>query len=765
MTDAQWIPTACNLCYANCGVLVQLDETGKRIERVKGDKAHPVSKGYTCNKALALDYYQNGRDRIMSPLKKNADGGFDPISWDQAFSEIGAKLKTIGAEHGPDKVMYYGGGGQGNHLGGSYAGSTMRALGIRYRSNALAQEKTGLGWITERMFGGMWHGDFDECDIALIIGKNPWQSNGMQRARIHMRNISKNPDRKLVVFDPRRSETADLADVHFAVEPGRDTWLLGAILGYMVQNNLHDQEWLEAHTDGFEAVLEELRAIPVADFAAFAGIGMDQVTEVAEAMGKTDKIAVYEDLGTEMAPNSTLCSYMNMLMFLIPGAYAKEGGTHLTAPLQPIYSYGASNGEVDEDGIEHGYKTSPVTGARILTGLIPCNSIPDEILTDHPNRFRGMICETANPAHSLADSQRMKEAFEALDLLVVMDIAMTETAELADYILPAATQYEKYEATFFNFEYPDNFFHLRHPIIEAPEGMLTEPEIHARLVEEIGFFEEGELDDLKAAAEKDLNTYAMTLFMAMKANPKIKQAITYVLYRTLGPVLPNGAASAASVFGLCQIYAQKFPKLVEAAGFEGQGPMLGTAMFEAILNSPSGLIVSRGGAASEEEYQFRKGDGKVQINMGEMVAEMARLTEYEVPKRTDAYPLLLCAGERRTHTANTAIRNPAWMKSNNPTALSIHPEDANAIGLGDASRARLVTKRGEAEVLIAHDDRMKKGTLSLPNGLGLKYPDASGKRVAFGVSPNDLTDIEDRDPFAGTPWHKHVRARLEPLAS
>lgn len=169
--------------------------------------------------------------------------------------------------------------------------------------------------------------------------------------------------------------------------------------------------------------------------------------------------------------------------------------------------------------------------------------------------------------------------------------------------------------------------------------------------------------------------------------------------------------------------------------------------------------------AAGEEYQFRKDGGKIHINMGEMAAEMARLTEYEVPVRSDAFPLLLCAGERRTHTANTAIRNPEWMKSNNPTALSIHPEDASAIGLGDASRARLVTKRGEAEVLIAHDDRMKKGTLSLPNGLGLKYPNAAGERVAFGVSPNDLTDIEDRDPFAGTPWHKHVRARLEPIAS
>ncbi|MEM7268934.1 MAG: molybdopterin-dependent oxidoreductase, partial [Pseudomonadota bacterium] len=419
MSQPEWIPTACNLCYANCGVLVQLDDDGRSIIRVKGDKAHPASKGYTCNKALALDYYQNGRDRIMTPLKRNPEGGFDPITYDQAFSEIAEKLKAIEAAHGPARTLYYGGGGQGNHLGGSYAGATMRALGIRYRSNALAQEKTGLGWMNERMLGGMWHGDFDQCDIALIIGKNPWQSNGMQRARIHMRQISKANDRMLVVFDPRRTETADLADVHFAVEPGRDTWLIGAILGHMVQNNLHDADWLAAHADGWEKAVAELAEIPVADYAAFAGVPLDDVIRVAEAMGRTDKIAVYEDLGTEMAPNSTLCTYMNILLFLIPGAFAKEGGTHVTAPLQSIYSYGASSGEVDEDGFEQGYKTSPVTGARILTGLIPCNSLPDEILTDHPDRFRAMICETANPAHSLADSQRMKEAFLSLELMVV----------------------------------------------------------------------------------------------------------------------------------------------------------------------------------------------------------------------------------------------------------------------------------------------------------------------------------------------------------
>ena len=124
---------------------------------------------------------------------------------------------------------------------------------------------------------------------------------------------------------------------------------------------------------------------------------------------------------------------------------------------------------------------TPVTGAPIIGGLTPCNVIPEEILTDHPDRLRAMIVESANPAHSLADSARMKEALEALDFVVVIDVAMTETARLADYVLPAASQFEKPEATFFNLEFPRNTFHLRRPLLEPLPGTLPEPEIYARL--------------------------------------------------------------------------------------------------------------------------------------------------------------------------------------------------------------------------------------------------------------------------------------------
>ena len=762
MNEVEWKPTACNLCYANCGVLVQLDESGRKIVKVRGDKSHPVSRGYTCNKALSLDYYQNGRDRLDNPLRRRDDGTFEAIGWDVAIAEIAERLSGIRDTVGGDKIMYYGGGGQGNHLGGSYANSVQKALGVRYRSNALAQEKTGLAWMNERMLSGLWHGDFEHCDVAIIIGKNPWQSNGLQRARVLMRDLSKDPDRTLIVLDPRRSETADLADIHLAVRPGTDVWCIAAILGHLVQNNMADTEWLAEHTTGHEAVLDVLQNVPVSDYAGFAGISMAEIEAVAGAMAATDKVAVYEDLGVEMSPHSTLCSFLNILLFLIRGSFAKPGGTHLTAPLVSLFSLGASAGQVNELGYEEDYKTSPVTGARLVCGLMPCNSIPAEILTDHPDRIRAMIVESANPAHSLADSEKFREAFAALDVLVVIDVAMTETARLADYVLPAPSQYEKYEATFFNFEYPDNFFHLRRPLMAPRPGTLPEPEIHARLTEALGVFEDGELDDLSAAAREGLEAYGMQFFRRVQEDKKVARHLSYVLYRTLGPTLPDGASAAASLWGLCQMHARQYPDAVRAAGFAGEGIALGNSLFRSILASPSGTVISRCNP-DQAEYQWRKPDGKVHVNVAEMVDELGGLGAFDLPERSDMFPLILAAGERRSHTANTAIRDPQWMKSNNPTALAVNPLDARSIGLADASRARLVTKRGSAEVIVTVDDRMQEGTLSMPNGLGIAYPDAQGNIVRTGVSPNELTDLDDRDRWVGTPWHKHVRARLEPI--
>ena len=150
---------------------------GRRLNKIRGDKAHPASQGYACEKAQRLDFYQNAKGRLASPLRRRADGTFEEIDWDTAIREIAEKLAAIRDTHGGDTIFYYGGGGQGNHLGGAYSRATRAALGSIYSSNALAQEKTGEFWVNDRMFGASTRADFEHCDVALFLGKNPWHSS------------------------------------------------------------------------------------------------------------------------------------------------------------------------------------------------------------------------------------------------------------------------------------------------------------------------------------------------------------------------------------------------------------------------------------------------------------------------------------------------------------------------------------------------------------------------------------------------------------
>ncbi len=228
-------------------------EHGRHIVKVRGDDAHPASRGYVCEKSQRMDHYQNGADRLTSPLRRRPDGSYEEIGWDVAIREIADKFMAIKAAHGGESILYYGGGGQGNHLGGTYADSFLKAVGNQFRSNALAQEKTGEFWVQGKMLGTGVHGDFEHCEVAVFIGKNPWQSHGFARARVALRAIQKDPQRTLIVIDPRRSETAEMADYHLAIKPGTDAWCLAALLGILVQDGLVARAWIAERTAGFEA--------------------------------------------------------------------------------------------------------------------------------------------------------------------------------------------------------------------------------------------------------------------------------------------------------------------------------------------------------------------------------------------------------------------------------------------------------------------------------------------------------------------------------
>ena len=257
-----------------------------------------------------------------------------------------------------------------------------------------------------------------------------------------------------------------------------------------------------------------------------------------------------------------------------------------------------------------------MTGAPVISGLVPSNVVPQEILTDHPDRFRAMIVESSNPAHSVADSAACREAFESLELMVVIDVAMTETARLAHYVLPAASQFEKPEATFFNLEFPHNTFHLRHPLLEPLPGTLPEPEIWARLVRALGIVDDSELQPLRRAADEGLEAYAQAFLEAVSTNPVMTRVLPYVLYETLGPTLPEGLTGAAALWGLAQKTAMAYPEAVRRAGHAD-----GNALFEAILQSRSGVTFT------EHEYEddfdlIAHADHRIALEMPEMLDEI-----------------------------------------------------------------------------------------------------------------------------------------------
>jgi anaerobic selenocysteine-containing dehydrogenase len=200
---------------------------------------------------------------------------------------------------------------------------------------------------------------------------------------------------------------------------------------------------------------------------------------------------------------------------------------------------------------------------------------------------------------------------------------------------------------------------------------------------------------------------------------------------------------------------------VRRAGF-GEFPESGDRLFDAILNSPSGVVFT----IDEHDDSWKRvgtADGRINLALPELLGELAAMVGEVPPGDDPEWPLMLSAGERRSFTANTIMRDPLWRKKDEAGALRVSPHDAARIGLADGETGRITTKRGSTRVVVAIDEGMQPGHVSLPNGLGLDHVDDAG-RVITGVAPNELTASEDRDPWAGTPWHKTVPARLETIA-
>jgi anaerobic selenocysteine-containing dehydrogenase len=755
MPSPDWRKTACNLCYVNCGLEVLVEND--RIAKVRGDRDNPKSKGYLCNKAARIPFYAHHRDRLTTPLRRRADGGFDAIDWDTAISEIAARLRDVVDRHGGKSLALYGGGGQGNHAGGAYATALLRALGSRHVFNALSQEKTGDFWVNGHMFGSQTchtAEDVHHCDLLFVIGANPWIAHGFPNARDHLNDIRKDPARKMIVIDPRRSETAERADLHLACRPGADAFLLGAILARLIERDAVDLAFIEQHTTGYAEVREALERIPVEQWAKAADIPLAQIEQCVDMIVAAKAMTVRVELGIQQGVNSTLNSYLEKLLIMLTGSFGRKGTNQLHSWLVPLWG-NSPNQHFSAADIE------------VIGGLLPPNLFPDAVLSEHADRLRAVWVDSSNPANTAANTARVEEALRALDLVVVVDVAMTETARLAHYVLPASSQYEKTEFTLFNFEFPTNYFHVRAGVVAPLEGTLPEPEIYTRLSRALGLLPgDNALAPLREAVFRSRLAFAGELRAFMGANPQLAALGALVLYNTLGATLPDGTAAAAPLWQAAQLCAKRSPRAVRRAldvGPDVPDAMLGEALFDAIVGSRHGV------AFTEHDYDevwtlISHPDHKVHLAIAPMLEWLGQLDPANATSRRD-YPFVLAAGQRRMFNANQIFRDPAWRRDDPDGALLISAADLASLGAEDGEWIAVQSAAGRVVARCKRDDSMRSGPLALPHGYGQDYPAADGERLNNGPRVNLLTDSSHCDPIAGTPYHKHVPVRLERLAA
>ncbi|MBI5844090.1 MAG: molybdopterin-dependent oxidoreductase [Deltaproteobacteria bacterium] len=535
----KWHQTGCVLCSQNCGIEVLVRDN--RMVKIRPDKTNPRSRGYICRKGLNVFHHQHNADRLTHPLKRHGKG-FQKITWEQAFSEIAGKLSNILEKHGPRSFAYMGGGGQGCHFDAPFGICFMRALGSQYHYNALAQELTGYYWVNGRMLGRQNRvpvPDEDRSDMLIAWGWNGMQSHQMPRAPLVLKEFADNPDKILAAVDPRKSQTATTANIHLALRPGTDALLIRALISLILEMGWEDKDYIRQHVSGWDKVRPWFTGFDVKGALKVCGLEYQEVEDFCLLLS-TRKWCVHPDLGLIMNRHSTLASYLLNLLATVCGRFCVPGGNHLPPIVLPL--------GLDSDERAPGTWRTMETGFFAINGYFPPNVLPEEILADKPERVRVVLTCGSNPLRSYADTSAYEKAFRELDLLVTVELAMTETARMAHYVLPARSAYESYDGTFFPWT-PKSFFQMRRPIVE-PEGEPLEcGEIFTGLADAMGLIPPIP-DSLYQAAQKGPMDFSLAAAPWIQNTPQALQRLPFILAKTLGREM--GSAHLAMLFGLLQ---------------------------------------------------------------------------------------------------------------------------------------------------------------------------------------------------------------------
>ena len=713
----------CPFCEAGCGLTVE--HHGRRVLRVRGDADDVFSGGFLCPKAVGLQALHEDRDRLRTPLIKR-DGRFVEASWDEAYAEIERRLPPVIARDGADAVATVLGNPVSHKMGLMLAFPRLaKALGTRNMYSASSVDQVPKMLSVGLMFGS-WLSvpvpDIERSDFLLILGANPMVSNGSLWTVPDFRGKAKAlraRGGRIVVIDPRRTETADVADAHHYIRPGADVFFLLGLAHTLFEESLIQPGRLADHLNGLDEVREAVRDYAPERMAARCGISAETMRALARQLAGTRRGAVYGRIGTCTQQYGTLASWLIDVLNVLTGHLDHEGGAMF--PKAAAFAANTRGKPGAGRGVISGRYRSRVSGAAEIAGELPLTCLAEEIDTPGAGQIKALVTVAANPVLSAPNGARLAAAFERLDFMVSMDIYLNETSRHADVILPGVSPLEDahYDVTFTQFSHRN---HARYsaPVLARAEGQPDEWDSMLRLAAIVqGHGSGADLDALDdIALEQEVQKIA-------------------------GPAAARVMAALAPWRG-----AERLLDLGLRGGPYGDqfGARPDGLTLAKIKAAPSGIDL--GAMTPRIPEALRTPSGKIELAPPVLLADLARVAaDLDAPA-----PQLVIIGRRQLRSNNSWMHNlPMLAKGAYRCTALVHPSDARRMQLSDGASAEIRNGARRIEVQVEICDTVMPGVVSLPHGWGHNLPGTrmgvAGERP--GANLNALLDENLRDPLSG----------------
>ncbi|MCE3603969.1 molybdopterin-dependent oxidoreductase [Massilia sp. P8910] len=728
----------CPFCEACCGLELDLEQN--KVVRIRGDTNDVFSHGFLCPKAIGLKDLHDDPDRLRTPLIKR-NGVFEPATWDEAYAEIEKRLPPVIAAGGANAVATVLGNPVSHKMSLMlYFPRLAKALGTRNMYSASSVDQVPKMLSVGLMFGS-WLSvpvpDIERCDFLLILGANPMVSNGSLWTVPDFRGKAKALRARggqLVVVDPRRTETADVADAHHFIRPGADVFFLLGIAHALFDENLVRLGRLAEHTVGLEQVRAAVREYAPELVAARCGIDAATMRQLARSLANTPRAAIYGRIGTCTQQFGTLCSWLIDVINVLTGHLDEEGGAMF--PKAAAFAANTRGAPGIGRGVATGRFRSRVSGAAEVSGELPVTCLAEEIDTPGPGQIRALIAIAANPVLSAPNGARLSKALDQLDFMVSLDIYLNETSRHADVILPGVSPLEDahYDVSF------TQFSHRNHARFSAP--------VLARA------------GDQPDEWQSMLRIAAIAKGLGAKADIDSldDELLQEDVARAAGPAAPALLAALGSQRG-----AERMLDLALRSGPYGDqfGKNPDGLTLARLKAAPSGIDLGPMGSRIPEA--LRTPSGKIELAPQALLDDLARAAADLQAQAPD----LVIVGRRQLRSNNSWMHNlPVLAKGAYRCTALVHPVDAGRLGLVDGAMAQIRNGERMIEVQVEISAQMMPGVVSLPHGWGHNL-EGTQMRVASerpGVNLNALLDENLRDPLSGNAVLSGIAIRMQPVA-